>query len=92
MDRTRKTVAHRRRRAPSKACKALRDAVFAVASDMEEPLRLALGMVHVIGLVDTYRDEDKGAIGLVAQEAASRLGVVSNSLRALLAACREAGP
>ena len=67
----------------------LRDCVFTLTSEMEEPLRHALQMVRLIGLVDAREDEDKEAIGFVAHEAAVRLHTVSERLRALFAACAQ---
>lgn len=76
-----------RRKAPQ--AETLRDSVFQLTSEMEEPLRHALQMVRLIGLVDPQDDEDKEAIGYVAHEAATKLHAVSSRLRDLFAACAE---
>ena len=76
-----------RRKAPQ--AETLRDSVFQLTSEMEEPLRHALQMVRLIGLVDPQDDEDKEAIGYVAHEAATKLHAVSIRLRDLFAACAE---
>jgi hypothetical protein len=68
---------------------ALRDSVFLLTSEMEEPLRHALQMVRLIGLVDPKDDDDKEAIGLVAHEAAVKLHTVTDRLRELFATCAE---
>lgn len=80
-------MANRRKAPPTET---LRDSVFQLTSEMEEPLRHALQMVRLIGLVDPQDDEDKEAIGYVAHEAATKLHAVSSRLRDLFAAC--AGP
>jgi hypothetical protein len=68
---------------------ALRDSVFVLTSEMEEPLRHALQMVRLIGLVDPKDDDDKEAIGFVAHEAALKLHTVTDRLRELFATCAE---
>lgn len=78
----------RRSAKPSRTSEALRQSVFDLTSEMEEPLRYAQQMIHVIGLVDVREDEDKEAIGLVAQEASVKLQAVSARLRRLFATCR----
>ncbi|HWA90699.1 MAG TPA: hypothetical protein VG889_11725 [Rhizomicrobium sp.] len=65
----------------------LRESVYQLSSEMEEPLRHALQMVRLIGLVDPQDDEDMEAVGLVAHEAATKLHTVSSRLRDLFAAC-----
>ncbi|MBV8975910.1 MAG: hypothetical protein JO261_11885 [Alphaproteobacteria bacterium] len=65
----------------------LRESVYAITSQMEEPLRHATQMVRLIGLVDPREDEDKEAIGFVAHEAGVKLQAVTERLRALFAAC-----
>jgi hypothetical protein len=80
--------ARTRRAAKPDAREVLRKSVFNLASEMEEPLRHAAQMVHVIALVDPSHDEDKEAIGLVAQEAGERLQAVSDTVRDLFAMCR----
>ncbi len=74
------------RRAPV-AQEALRDSVFVLTSEMEEPLRHALQMVRLIGLVDPKDDDDKEAIGFVAHEAVVKLHAVTDRLRELFATC-----
>lgn len=66
---------------------ALRDSVFVLTSEMEEPLRHALQMVRLIGLVDPKDDDDKEAIGFVAHEAVLKLHTVTDRLRELFATC-----
>ena len=73
------------RKAPETA--QLRESVYLLTSEMEEPLRHALQMVRLIGLVDAKDDEDKEAIGFVAHEAAVKLNAVTDRLRELFAAC-----
>ena len=78
------------RRAPSTRearGEALRDSVFLLTSEMEEPLRHALQMVRLIGLVDPKDDDDKEAIGFVAHEAVLKLHTVTDRLRELFATC-----
>ncbi len=65
----------------------LRESVFQLTSEMEEPLRHATQMVRLIGLVDPKDDDDKEAIGFVAHEAVLKLHAVTDRLRALFAAC-----
>ena len=72
---------------PQPPTDALRENVYQLSSEMEEPLRHALQMVRLIGLVDLRDDEDKEAIGYVAHEAATKLHAVSSRLRDLFAAC-----
>jgi hypothetical protein len=74
-----------------KSRETLRRSVFDLASKMEEPLRHAQQMVQVIALVDPAHDEDKEAIGFVAQEAAAKLDSVSERMRSLFAVCRGGG-
>ncbi len=77
---------------PRKAVKPgemLKDCVYQLTAEMEEPLRHALQMVRLIGLVDPHDDEDKEAIGFVAHEAATKLHAVSDRLKDLFAACAE---
>lgn len=66
---------------------ALRESVFLLSSEMEEPLRHAMQMVRLIGLVDPKDDDDKEAIGFVAHEAVMKLHAVTDRLRELFAAC-----
>ena len=75
--------------AREKRGEALRDRVFVLTSEMEEPLRHALQMVRLIGLVDPKDDDDKEAIGFVAHEAALKLHTVTDRLRELFATCAE---
>lgn len=82
-------MANPRRRKAQGNSENLRESVYLLTSEMEEPLRHALQMVRLIGLVDPHQDEDKEAIGFVAHEAANRLHTVSDRLRALFAACGE---
>jgi hypothetical protein len=72
---------------PRRSRDALRENVFALTSEMEEPLRHALQMVRVLGLINPHEEEDREAIGYVAHEAAHKLAAVSDGLRALFAAC-----
>jgi hypothetical protein len=72
---------------PQTRGEALRDSVFFLTSEMEEPLRHALQMVRLIGLVDPKDDDDKEAIGFVAHEAAVKLHTVTDRLRELFATC-----
>ncbi len=65
----------------------LRESVFLLSSEMEEPLRHATQMVRLIGLVDPKDDDDKEAIGFVAHEAVMKLHAVTDRLRELFAAC-----
>jgi len=67
----------------------LRSSVYQLSSEMEEPLRHALQMVRLIGLIEPHEDEDMEAIGYVAHEAATKLHAVSDRLKDLFAACAE---
>ena len=67
----------------------LRSCVYQLTSEMEEPLRHALQMVRLIGLVDPHEDTDLEAIGYVAHEAAAKLHAVNDRLKDLFAACAE---
>lgn len=67
----------------------LRSSVYQLSSEMEEPLRHALQMVRLIGLVNPHDDDDMEAIGYVAHEAASKLHAVHDRLKDLFAACAE---
>lgn len=82
-------MANQRRSRAKPVAETLRDSVFQIASEMEEPLRHALQMVRLVSLVDPQDDEDKEAIGFVAHEACARLKTVSERLRDLFAACNE---
>ncbi len=82
-------MANRSSRKAPPPSETLRDNVFQLTSEMEEPLRHALQMVRLIGLVDPQDDEDKEAIGYVAHEAATKLSAVSSRLRDLFAACAQ---
>jgi hypothetical protein len=72
---------------PRRSRDALRENVFALTNEMEEPLRHALQMVRVLGLINPHEEEDREAIGFVAHVAAHKLATVSDRLRALFAAC-----
>ena len=73
---------------PRRSQDSLRENVFALTSEMEEPLRHALQMVRVLGLINGQEaEEDREAIGFVAHEAAHKLAAVSDGLRALFAVC-----
>jgi hypothetical protein len=74
-----------RRKAPH--TETLRESVYQLTSEMEEPLRHALQMVRLIEIVDPQDDQDKEAIGYVAHEAAAKLHTVSSRLRDLFTAC-----
>jgi len=67
----------------------LKDSVYQLTAEMEEPLRHALQMVRLIGLVDPHDGEDMEAIGYVAHEAAAKLHAVNDRLKDLFAACAE---
>jgi hypothetical protein len=68
---------------------ALRSVVYQLTSEMEEPLRHAMQMVRLIGLIEPHEDEDLEAIGYVAHDAATKLHAVSDRLKDLFAACAE---
>ncbi|HWA92058.1 MAG TPA: hypothetical protein VG889_18605 [Rhizomicrobium sp.] len=66
----------------------LRQAVLAARNDVEVPLRDALRIVRVLGMVETPRSgDDARAIAYVAREAAIRLELVTDELRGLFGAC-----
>jgi hypothetical protein len=66
----------------------LRQFVLDSKGDIEIPLRDALRMVRVLGMVETpTSDDDARAIAYVAREAAIRLEVVTDELRGLFGAC-----
>ncbi|HEX4860083.1 MAG TPA: hypothetical protein VFV07_02525 [Rhizomicrobium sp.] len=82
-----KTRPNARKPAREPRGEALRESVFLLSSEMEEPLRHAMQMVRLIGLVDPKDDDDKEAIGFVAHEAVMKLHAVTDRLRKLFAAC-----
>jgi hypothetical protein len=82
-----KTRTNARKPAGEPRGEALRESVFLLSSEMEEPLRHAMQMVRLIGLVDPKDDDDKEAIGFVAHEAVMKLHAVTDRLRELFAAC-----
>jgi len=82
-----KTRTNARKPARETRAETLRESVFLLSSEMEEPLRHATQMVRLIGLVDPKDDDDKEAIGFVAHEAVMKLHAVTDRLRELFAAC-----
>jgi hypothetical protein len=88
-----KAVARKRRAAApaGKSREALRCSVFDLTNKLEEPLHHALQMVRVIAQIAPAHDEDKEAIGLVAQEAAIKLATVGERVGRLFALCRNRG-
>ncbi len=87
MRRARKAVARQRIRRPA-ADEAFQQTVSTAVSDMEEPLREARHLIHVIGAISQYRGEDNEAVSTVAEQANLRLGVVEHRLRRLFKAFR----
>jgi hypothetical protein len=70
---------------------AFRESVSGPAFDMEEPLRDARHLIHVIGAVAQDRGEDNEAISTVAGEALRKLDLVDVQLRKLFGTLRRAG-
>ncbi len=89
MRRARKAVVRRRaRRAPDAA--ALQERICVAAFDMEEPLREARALIHILGAISQYRGEDNEAVSTVAEEANGKLEVVDRHLRRIYAVYRKA--
>jgi hypothetical protein len=66
----------------------LRVAVLQTKDEVEIPLRDALRMIHVLGMIDTPKtDDDVRSVSYVAREAAIRLELVGDELRGLFRAC-----
>jgi hypothetical protein len=66
----------------------LRVAVLQTKDEVEIPLRDALRMIHVLGMIDTPKtDDDVRSVAYVAREAAIRLETVGDELRGLFRAC-----
>jgi hypothetical protein len=66
----------------------LRQFVLDTKSDVEIPLRDALRMVRVLGMVETpMTDDDARSVAYVAREAAIRLEAVTDELHGLYRAC-----
>jgi hypothetical protein len=89
MRRARKSV--RARRPPALGQEAFRESVSGPAFDMEEPLREARHLIHVISAVAQYRGEDNEAISTVADEALRKLDLAEAQLRRLFEVLRRAG-
>ena len=68
---------------------AFHDAVSASVADMEEPLREAQHLIHILGAIAQYRGEDNEAVSTVAVEANRRLDTVERILRRLFRAIRK---
>ena len=66
----------------------LRQSVLDLQGDIDVPLRDALRMVRVLGMVETpTKLDDAHSIAYLAREAAIRLETVSDGLRGLFASC-----
>ena len=66
----------------------LREAVLQTKSEVEIPLRDALRMIHVLGMIETPKTDDEvRSVAYVAREAALRLELVGDELRGLFRAC-----
>ncbi len=72
------------------AADAFRDAVSASIADMEEPLRDAQHLIHILGAIAQYRGEDNEAVSTVAVEANRKLEKVEQCMRLLFRALRRA--
>jgi hypothetical protein len=62
--------------------------VFQLVSEMEEPLREAVNLVHVISIANVS-DGDLEAVGFVATAARARLNAISGTLKKLFVICRK---
>ncbi|HEY4942610.1 MAG TPA: hypothetical protein VII56_14370 [Rhizomicrobium sp.] len=89
MRRARRAATLTRRPKPNDA---FREAVAGPVFDMEEPLREARHLVHVIGAVEHDRGEDNEALAFTAVEADRKLEVVDNQLRRLFKLFRTTAP
>jgi hypothetical protein len=69
---------------------AVRDKITAAVFDMEEPLREAQHLVHVLSAISQYRGEDNEAVSSVAAEANRKLDIVHGKLHRLFTALRRA--
>lgn len=84
MRRARKSV--RARSLAARASGIPRESVSGPVFDMEEPLREARHLIHVISAIAQYRGEDNEAISTVAGEALRKLNLVETHLRKLFGA------
>ena len=84
-----RTAVARRRAKPNAA--AVQDKISAAVFDMEEPLREAQHLVHVLSAISRYRGEDNEAVSSVAAEANRKLDIVHGRLHRLFATLRRAG-
>jgi hypothetical protein len=66
---------------------ALSEAVFRLANDIEEPLREAIHLVHVLSLLDT-KDDEHEAIAFVANRAETLLKSAKEPLLRIFSVCR----
>jgi hypothetical protein len=85
-EREEEAVARAKRQALTR--EGLREAVLQTQREVEIPLRDALRMIHVLGMIETPRtDDDVRSVAYVAREAAIRLELVGDELRGLFGAC-----
>ena len=85
-EREEEAVARAKRKALTR--EGLREAVLQTKSEVEIPLRDALRMIHVLGMIETPKtDDDLRSVAYVAREAQVRLELVGDELRGLFGAC-----
>jgi hypothetical protein len=81
-----RTVRRARSRAPR--TDAALSAVSAAVFDIEEPLREARHLVHILAAIAQYRGEDNEAVSTVAGEASRKLELVDGHVRRLFKVLR----